>query len=56
MNIPVVTPVINWRNAVNVTGMYSIHLRIYLHPQPSRYYPIKMPQKVRLEQWTGKGW
>lgn len=54
MNIPVVTPIINWRNAVNVTGMYSIHLRIYLHPQPSRYYPVKTPQKVRLEQWTGK--
>lgn len=54
MNIPVVTPVINWRNAKNIKGAYSIHLRIYIHPHPSRYYAIKMPQKVSLEQWTGK--
>ena len=54
MNIPVVTPVINWRNARNIKEVYSIHLRIYIHPHPSRYYAIKMPQKVRLEQWTGK--
>lgn len=54
MHIPIATPVINWRNAANVTGLYSIHLRIYIHPQPSRYYLIKTPQKVRLEQWTGK--
>lgn len=54
MHIPIATPIINWRNAANVTGLYSIHLRIYIHPQPSRYYLIKTPQKVSLEQWTGK--
>ena len=54
MNIPVATPVINWRNAVNKKGLYPIHLRIYIHPHPSRYYPIKVPQKAGLEHWTGK--
>lgn len=54
MNIPVVTPVINWRNVVTKKGFYPIHLRVYIHPEPCRYYPIKVPQKVRLEHWTGK--
>lgn len=52
MNIPIVTPVINWRNQKNNKGLYSIHLRIYLHPEPYRYYPVKIPAKVRLDQWT----
>lgn len=58
MNIPVTTPVINWRNEKNKKGLYSVHMRIYIHPQPCRYYPIKIPQKVRIEQWSGKegGW
>jgi hypothetical protein len=34
MNIPVATPVINWRNATNEKGLYSIHLRVYIHPIP----------------------
>lgn len=54
MNIPVATPVINWRNAINKKVLYAIHLRMYIHPQPCRYYPIKVPQKVRLEHWVGK--
>jgi hypothetical protein len=58
MNIPVATPIINWRNAINKKGFYAIHLRVYIHPQPCRYYPIKVPQKVMLEHWVGKdgGW
>lgn len=54
MNIPVATPVINWRNEKNKKGLYSVHLRVYLNPHPSRYYPVKTPQKVRLDQWSGK--
>ena len=58
MNIPVATPVMNWRNAVNKKGLYPIHLRVYIHPHASRYYPIKVPQKTGLEHWSGKegGW
>jgi integrase len=54
MNIPVATPVINWRNAVNKKGLYPIHLRVYIHPHPCRYYPIKVPQKAGLGHWAGK--
>jgi site-specific recombinase XerD len=58
MNLPVVTPVFNWRNKISKKGFYPIHLRVYINPDPYRYYPVKTPQRVRLEDWTGKegGW
>jgi integrase len=54
MIIPVVTPVINWRGQINKKGLYPIHLRVYINPEPNRYYPVKIPLKVRLDQWSGK--
>jgi hypothetical protein len=45
--------VINWRAAVNKKGLYAIHLRVYIHPDRSRYYLSKC-RKSGLEQWTGK--
>jgi site-specific recombinase XerD len=54
MYIPTVTPVINWRNEERKKGVYPIHLRVYIYGEPRRYYPIKVPLKVSLEQWTGR--
>jgi site-specific recombinase XerD len=53
MNIPIVVPILNWRNKINKSGVYPIHLRIYIHPEPHRYYPVKLPGKVPPDQWTG---
>jgi len=54
MNIPVATPIINWRNAINKGGLYPVHLRVYIHPLPCKYYTVRLPQKVRLEEWQIK--
>jgi integrase len=50
-------PLINYRNKTNIGGLYPIHLRITIN-RVQRYYQIKVPQKVSLNQWTGKpeGW
>ena len=48
-----VTPLINYRNKTNANGFYSIHLRVTINRQ-QRYYKIKIPQKVRLKQWSGE--
>ena len=48
-----VEPVINYRNKVNKSGVYSIHLRITID-RTQRYYEIKVPEKVKLAQWAGK--
>lgn len=53
MYIPSVTPVINWRNQKRKKGVYPIHLCVYITGQTRRYYPVQVPQKVRLDQWTG---
>ena len=54
MNLPTVTPLINWRKEKTKFGLYPIHLCVYLPGESRRYYAIKVPQKVKLEQWTGK--
>lgn len=47
-----IAPVINYRNRKNKKRLYSIHLRVTLH-RVSKYYEIRVPAKVALEQWTG---
>ena len=54
MNLPVVTPVWNWRNVKNKSEMYPVHLRVYINPLPCRYYPIETPVNVHKDQWSGK--
>ncbi len=46
-------PVINYRNYKNKKGLYSIHLRVTIN-RISKYYSIRVPAKVALEQWTGR--
>ena len=53
MILPTFKPVINWRKEVNKSRLYSIYLRITLRGV-HKYYLIPLPQKVALDQWTGK--
>jgi integrase len=48
-----VDPLINYRNKINKSGLYPIHLRVTINRE-QRYYQLKVPQKVPLSQWTGK--
>jgi integrase len=48
-----VDALINYRNKKNKSGLYPIHLRVTINCE-QRYYPIKVPQKIALSQWTGK--
>jgi hypothetical protein len=53
MRQPTYTPVHNWRNKVNKNGRYKIHIRI-TYGNLSRYYEVKTPLKVKIDEWTGK--
>ena len=53
MDIPKVSVVWNWRNQNNITGVYSIHLRISIN-RISKYYKIQIPKKVSREESSGK--
>jgi integrase len=48
-----IDPLINYRNKKNKGGLYPIHLRITINSE-QRYYPIKVPRKVALNEWSGK--
>jgi len=50
MIVPQICAVLNWRNATNKTGLYSIHIRITIQ-RVSKYYKIDIPQKVSLKDW-----
>ena len=44
----------NWRNARTKSGLYPIHICVYLTAEePRRYYPVKLPLKVSKEDWKG---
>lgn len=53
MKIPNIAVLLNWRNQVNVSGLYSVHLRIQIG-EKSRYHNIDIPQKIRITDWSGK--
>ena len=53
MDIPQIAVVWNWRNQNNVTGGYSIHLRITIN-RVSKYFKIQIPKKVSRDEWAGK--
>ena len=53
MLIPRVGVILNWRNQVNISGSYPVHIRIKIG-KGSRYYKIETPLKIRLEEWSGK--
>ena len=53
MKLPNIGIVFNWRNQVNISGLYPIHLRIQID-QYSRYYRIEVPKKITFDDWSGK--
>ncbi|MBS1598476.1 MAG: site-specific integrase [Bacteroidetes bacterium] len=53
MLTPTCKPVLNWRNKIRTSKTYPIHLRITID-RISRYFPIELPQKIKLDQWSGK--
>lgn len=53
MSIPHIAIVLNWRNQVNKSELYSVHLRVKIG-EDARYYKIETPQKISLEEWSGK--
>lgn len=47
-------PLINWRNKVNKSGIYPVHLRVTIDSM-SEYYPVKLPIKgIPLADWSGR--
>jgi hypothetical protein len=55
--MPTIAIVINWRNQVNKSGLYPLHIRIGINDN-YRYYKIGTPTKVKLSEWSGQedGW
>ena len=54
MRMPRIAVVHNWRNKVNVSGRYPLHIRIRLGTEPAMYAPILTPEKVRLDEWNNR--
>ena len=52
MIMPHIAILLNWRNQINKSGYYSIHMRIKIGAD-ARYYNIDIPQKVSTAQWLG---
>jgi len=53
IQIPKITVKHNWRNARRKSGLYPIHISVYLSGEHPRYYPVKLPLKVSKEDWQG---
>ena len=53
MYLPQIAVLLNWRKEVNVSGKYSIHLRITLN-RTSKYYTVQVPEKVSYDQRLGE--
>lgn len=52
--MPRYTPMWNYRGKVNKSGLYPIHIELYVSRTNRRYYEIILPQKVAKNEWTGK--
>ena len=46
-------PILNWRNATNVSKKYPIHLRITIE-RTAKYFPVEIPDNVKPEEWIDK--
>lgn len=52
VRMPCVAVVLNWRNETHKSGLYPVHIRIKIGTS-ARYYNVPIPQKIRLDQWSG---
>ena len=53
VSLPGVGVVFNWRNECNKSGLYPVHIRIK-KGNVARYHRVPTPQKIRIENWSGK--
>lgn len=54
IRVPIISVKHNWRKTSNQNGRYGIYIRVYLSGEQTRHYPVKIPAKVALDQWSGK--
>jgi integrase len=54
IQIPKIAVKHNWRNARTKSGLYPIHISVYLSGEPPRYYPVKLPLNVSKADWQGE--
>jgi integrase len=54
IRVPTISVKHNWRKAPNRSGLYPVHISIYLTGEHARYYAVKLPAKVHANQWSGK--
>lgn len=52
VRMPCAAIVLNWRNETPKPGLYPVHIRIKIGTT-ARYYNVPIPQKIRLDQWSG---
>jgi hypothetical protein len=53
IQIPRIAVKHNWRNARTKSGLYPIHISVYLSGEHPRYYPVKLPLNVSKQDWQG---
>jgi site-specific recombinase XerD len=53
MKLPSIAVLLNWMNAKNKSGLYSVYIRITMGRE-SKYYTVPVPKKVAFNEWTGK--
>ena len=52
MSMPTLAVVLNWRNQINKSGLYPVHIRIGIN-DIYRYYKMAIPKKVQPTEWAG---
>src|SRR5450432_874545 len=53
MKLPSIAVLLNWMNAKNKSGLYSVYIRITMGRE-SKYYTVPVPKKVAYNEWAGK--
>jgi hypothetical protein len=53
MRLPHLAVTHNWRKKVNMSGLYSVHIRIKIGEE-SKYYWIQVPRKIKTNEWIGE--
>ena len=54
IRIPTISVKHNWRKARTRSGLFPIHISVYLPGEKARYYPVKLPKKVSYDDWSGE--
>jgi hypothetical protein len=54
IRIPTISVKHNCQKARTRSGLFHIHISVYLPGEKARYYPVKLPKKVSYEDWSGE--